>query len=93
MTNTGAALQIRQVADQFNTILFGANADTTMFYGPIKKPSVDLDSTVVALAALVDKPDDHNLISTISDMWKLSEERVRLLGKLVVLCQERNQIR
>lgn len=82
MTNAQATAKLTQVADHFNTVLFGADANRTMFYSVRRNPAAGVDSTLAAFALLGDKLDDANLIAVIPELWELLDERVTLLGKL-----------
>lgn len=66
----------KRIADQFNTILFGADPSKTKFYAA-KGHGLD------RLAATIEDRDspDRLLVDNAGD-WELSNERVKVLGKL-----------
>ena len=82
MTTPQAIAKLDQVADHFKTILFGADASRTMFYTFVNNPPAGVNATLAVFAAINDKPDDERLIAAVPALWELSDERVRLLGKL-----------
>lgn len=66
----------RTLYDQFNTILFGASIQTTVFYSASKKAG--LESIGVVLF-------DHQsnvLVTEDPDCWELRNDRVQTLGRL-----------
>jgi hypothetical protein len=69
--------QTKQIADQFNTILFGADPRTTKFYGPTKARGLE------SLAARFDDRDNSDgLLVNNPNIWEINNERVKTLGKL-----------
>jgi len=74
---TEAARRTKVVADQLHTILFRANVIETKFYSPTKKANL-LSLSVM----LSDKQKPDVLIADVPEVWELSDERVKLLGKL-----------
>src|SRR5262249_7429983 len=82
MVNSQATATLTQVADHFSTILYGADPNRTMFYTFVNKTPAGMDPALAVLVALGDKPDNDRLIALAPRLWELSDERIRVLGKL-----------
>jgi DNA-dependent RNA polymerase auxiliary subunit epsilon len=71
----------KQLVEQYNTILFKANANTVKFYSP-----TDSGFTRIGYE-LADRQDPKALIVADSESWQLSNEQIVLLGKLYLRLQ------